>query len=121
MSTEKLTGYADKERGGRSGTGTWPFIRMAREFCDRFPFFLCFLISLYLTPTSGAISTDGTAERNVADFYHVDCHSHYFELSIKSFSAIWMCINAIVFVCAFAVFMKHWCYKAFTSDTSKGY
>ncbi|AFX83387.1 b73.5 [Murid betaherpesvirus 8] len=22
MSTEKLTGYADKERGGRSGTGT---------------------------------------------------------------------------------------------------
>lgn len=55
------------------------------------------------------------------DFRSAACHSHVYELSISSFASVWMLINVVVFSCSFGVFMKHCCYKTFTSDTSKGY
>lgn len=55
------------------------------------------------------------------DFYGVGCDSHRFHLSVVSFASIWLMLNFIIFVTSFAIFMKHWCFKAFTSDTVKGY
>nr|WEG69899.1 envelope glycoprotein N [Mastomys natalensis cytomegalovirus 3]WEG70319.1 envelope glycoprotein N [Mastomys natalensis cytomegalovirus 3]WEG70459.1 envelope glycoprotein N [Mastomys natalensis cytomegalovirus 3]WEG70599.1 envelope glycoprotein N [Mastomys natalensis cytomegalovirus 3]WEG70879.1 envelope glycoprotein N [Mastomys natalensis cytomegalovirus 3] len=123
MSTEKLTGRGDGERCGREGFGMSAFIR----FCDsRMGILLCFVVFVMscIVPTcgeNGRVESDGTALLNVDNFFEVNCHSHFYELSIQSFASVWMMINAVVFFCAFSVFLKHWCYKAFTSDTAKGY
>lgn len=55
------------------------------------------------------------------DFYGVECRSHVYELSMGSFASVWIMVNFITLICSFAVFLKHWCYKTFTHDTSKGY
>lgn len=62
-----------------------------------------------------------TAHASNADFYSPECHSHTYEISIKSFSTIWLMFNFIVLFCSFGVFLKFWCYKAFANETVKGY
>lgn len=70
---------------------------------------------------SSSGSGSGVSHAGAGDFYHVRCHSHTYELSATSFAALWTFSNMIILLCSFSVFLKHCCYKTFTTDTSKGY
>lgn len=124
MSSEKLTGrYDGEQRYGRPGTGMSPFIEFGgirRLSCPVFLFFV-FLSCLGAVSATEPVGVDASSRINVQEFYDVSCHSHYYHLSFASFASIWMFLNAAVFVFAFCVFLKHWCFRAFTSDTAKGY
>lgn len=124
MSTEKLTDrYDGEQRYGRTGAGMSLFIAfggLRRLSGSVFLFFVC-LSGLGAVYASEPVAADVSSRVNVQDFYDVSCHSHYYHLSFASFASIWMFLNAAVFVFAFCIFLKHWCFRAFTSDTAKGY
>ncbi|AWV68159.1 M73 protein [Murid betaherpesvirus 1] len=139
MACGKTESGDDSGRFGRTGAGMFVFI-MPGLGVFRLSFFLllCFdMASGSSSPAAALVSSaggsvsdttagkivinDGSDAHNINEFYDVKCHSHFYGLSVSSFASIWMMVNAIVFICAFGVFMRHWCYKAFTSDTAKGY
>ncbi|AWV68674.1 M73 protein [Murid betaherpesvirus 1] len=139
MACGKTESGDDSGRFGRTGAGMFGFIMPGFVGVFRLSFFLllCFAMasgsssspsaavsvaaSMPDTTVSKIVISDGSEAHNINEFYDVKCHSHFYGLSVSSFASIWMMVNAIVFICAFGVFMRHWCYKAFTSDTAKGY
>lgn len=79
-----------------------------------------------LTEDSFSVSGAGVAEQEAArkhaeSFYKVQCHAHTYELSISSFASVWILVNCCTLLCAFVVFLKHWCFKIFTDEAVKGY
>ncbi|AFK83910.1 B73 [miniopterid betaherpesvirus 1] len=93
----------------------------------RYIFAVTFVLGVVFVPAAGATGASTpapptpTAHAPGHDFYGVGCRSHAYELSIGSFASVWIMVNFITLICSFAVFLKHWCYKTFTQDTSKGY
>ncbi|ANC96592.1 U46 protein [macacine betaherpesvirus 9] len=55
------------------------------------------------------------------NFRDANCHSHTYEIVLKSFSSIWILINVFILFCAFSLFLKYWCYKSLAKETVKGY
>nr|WEG69070.1 envelope glycoprotein N [Mastomys natalensis cytomegalovirus 2]WEG69208.1 envelope glycoprotein N [Mastomys natalensis cytomegalovirus 2]WEG69347.1 envelope glycoprotein N [Mastomys natalensis cytomegalovirus 2]WEG69485.1 envelope glycoprotein N [Mastomys natalensis cytomegalovirus 2]WEG69623.1 envelope glycoprotein N [Mastomys natalensis cytomegalovirus 2] len=122
MTGEKCEDYDGDDRCERNWSGMCDFIGLRMSWrCSFWLLVSCIMISCSVTTAEEAGTSITAEEINVADFYKVECNSHYFHLSVKSFAAIWMLTNAFIFICSFAIFMKYWCYKAFTSDTAKGY
>ncbi|QQL09703.1 Ba102 [Baboon cytomegalovirus] len=79
--------------------------------------------------TSSSASTSTTATTTLkpikphsnADFFSAQCTSHMYEVSMKSFAAIWICLNILLLVISFAVVLRHCCFQNFTTTTVAGY
>lgn len=104
-----------------------------RSRCNRQVAYTTYVITLLLIVgyekvrfVDGASSTSSptvakTTVPHKTTFYDVNCVSHAYEISVTSFAAIWSLINVAILMCSFAMFLKHVCYKTFTSETSRGY
>lgn len=124
---DKFYPYGAAGRYDKAGTGMSLFMGARWGFHRGVPAFLWVgtLLSLVAVTTAAtdnhAYTLTNAGPSVDRSFYGVGCNSHYFHLSVKSFASIWLMLNFVLFVASFAIFMKHWCFKAFTSDTVKGY
>ncbi|AKI29773.1 envelope glycoprotein N [Mandrillus leucophaeus cytomegalovirus] len=103
---------------------------MKRKIAMRLVLWTC-LVALCVANSSSSSTTSTTSAttttlkpikpHNNADFFSAQCTSHMYQVSMKSFAAVWICLNVVLLVISFCVVLRHCCFQNFTTTTVAGY
>ncbi|AEV80609.1 envelope glycoprotein N [Cercopithecine betaherpesvirus 5] len=105
---------------------------MKRETAMKLLMWTCFtVLCVASNSTSTTTSTTKTSTatttlkpikpHNNADFFSAQCTSHMYQVSMRSFAAIWICLNVVLLLISFCVVLRHCCFQNFTTTTVAGY
>ncbi|QQL10041.1 Cy102 [Cynomolgus cytomegalovirus] len=87
---------------------------------------ICVANNTSSAPTTTSKSTTVTTLKPIRqhandDFYTAHCTSHMYQVSLRSFASIWICMNVVILIISFFVVLRHCCFQNFTTTTVAGY
>ncbi|AEV80426.1 envelope glycoprotein N [Cercopithecine betaherpesvirus 5] len=104
---------------------------MKRKTAMRLMLWTCLVVLCVANTSTSSTTTTTTSKITTTlkpirqhsnnDFFSAQCTSHMYQVSMKSFAAIWICLNVVLLLISFCVVLRHCCFQNFTTTTVAGY